>query len=747
MKKIDVMITAFRDGFQSVYGARVATEDFIPALEAAAYAGLNHFEVGGGARFQSLYFYCNEDAFAMMDACRAAVGPEANLQTLARGVNVVGLESQPSDMIKMHADLFKKHGMTTIRNFDALNDVDNLDYSGRCIADAGLNHEVAVTLMGLPPGLSGAHTADFYDATLQQILEAEIPYSSVVFKDASGTATPQVVYETIKRARKRLPEGTHIRFHTHETAGISVLTYKAAMEAGVDGIDLSMAPVSGGTSQPDIIVMWHALRGTEFDLDIDIDKVMEAEEVFKDCMKDYFVPPEALAVEPLIPFSPMPGGALTANTQMMRDHNVLDKFPQVIGAMREVVERGGFATSVTPVSQFYFQQAFNNVLFGPWKKIADGYGQMVLGYFGKTPTAPDPEIVKICQEQLKMEPTTESPRLMNDKNPAKGRAAAEAVLHEAGLEKTDENVFIAATCKDRGIAFLQGKGKVQIRRKEQAAPAPEPAAGSIAGQRTDGEGTYTVSLGAEQFVVHVQGSTAVVNGTSYPFDVTAGGSISTPAAQPATQPAAVAQPAAVTQPTAQAPHAAGATVDILAPMPGVIMRALVKPGDSVTAGQPLVLMESMKMEMNVEAEQDGVVDSIVVADGDHVVADQKLMVVRSAAASPAPVAAAAPAPVHVQAAPAPAATAGTPAAPTPQAPAGAPLRDVLAPMPGVVLKALVKPGDAVTAGQAVVLMESMKMEMNVEAEYAGTVEAIHISDGDHVVADQKLISLRSGAQG
>jgi pyruvate carboxylase subunit B len=126
-KRIDVMITAFRDGFQSVYGARVLTEDFLPAVEAAVDAGLDHFEVGGGARFQSLFFYCNENAFNMMDSVREAAGPDANLQTLARGVNVVGLESQSSDIIKLHAELFKKHGITTIRNFDALNDVDNLD--------------------------------------------------------------------------------------------------------------------------------------------------------------------------------------------------------------------------------------------------------------------------------------------------------------------------------------------------------------------------------------------------------------------------------------------------------------------------------------------------------------------------------------------------------------------------------------------------------------------------------------------
>ncbi|HWV58132.1 MAG TPA: hypothetical protein VNZ57_11835, partial [Longimicrobiales bacterium] len=189
-KRVKVMNTAFRDGFQSVYGARVLTQDFLPAVEAAREAGITHFEAGGGARFQALFFYCNENAFDMMDAFRAAAGPDANLQTLARGINVVGLESQSSDIIELHARLFRKHGMTTIRNFDCLNDVQNLIHSGRCIVDAGLRHEVVVTMMELPPGSTGAHTPEFYMATLRQILDAEIPYHSVCFKDASGTSVP-----------------------------------------------------------------------------------------------------------------------------------------------------------------------------------------------------------------------------------------------------------------------------------------------------------------------------------------------------------------------------------------------------------------------------------------------------------------------------------------------------------------------------------------------------------------------------
>ena len=162
-KLIDIMDTTFRDGFQSVFGARVLLEDFINAVLVAKEAGISHFEFGGGARFQSPFFYLNENAFDMMDKFREVVGPEADLQTLARGVNTVMLDTASSEMIDLHAKLFKKHGATTIRNFDALNDIENLKYSGECIKRYGLKHEIVVTMMELPPGCKGAHDVEFYE--------------------------------------------------------------------------------------------------------------------------------------------------------------------------------------------------------------------------------------------------------------------------------------------------------------------------------------------------------------------------------------------------------------------------------------------------------------------------------------------------------------------------------------------------------------------------------------------------------
>src|SRR5665648_50119 len=141
-KYIDVMDTTFRDGFQSVFGGRVLMDDFFPAVEAAKKAGITHFEFGGGARFQSLYFYLQENAFEMMDGFREIVGPDANLQVLSRGINTVMLDTGSREMIDLFAKMFKKHGTTTVRNFDALNDVNNLAFSAEMIKKHGLSHEV-----------------------------------------------------------------------------------------------------------------------------------------------------------------------------------------------------------------------------------------------------------------------------------------------------------------------------------------------------------------------------------------------------------------------------------------------------------------------------------------------------------------------------------------------------------------------------------------------------------------------------
>ncbi len=595
-KVIKFMDTSFRDGFQSVFGARVFTDDFIPAVKASVEAGITHLEAGGGARFQSLFFYCGESAFDMMDRIRSETGPDANLQTLARGINVVALSQQPRDIIDLHAKMFKKHGITTIRNFDALNDMRNLQYSGERVAHHGLHHQIVVTVMDLPPGCTGAHTAEFYLDRLQEILNSDIPFHSICFKDATGTANPKKVYETFKGARKMVPEDTILWFHTHDTAGIALSQNMAAIEGGADGIDLAKSPVCGGTCQPDILSMMHILKGTDFTLDLDYEKILAAEEAFEEAMKDYFFPPEAKMVSPTITLSPMPGGALTANTMMMRDTNTLHHYPAVIKEMADVIRLGGFGSSVTPVSQFYFQQAYLNVTQGKWKVINPNYGNMVLGYFGRTPVPPDPEIVKLASEQLKKPVFTDDP--LDILEP--GIPKATKILEENNLEVNDENIFIVASCEQKGLDYLLGNAKTSIRKKsdeEQAPARPAAKAPAAAAPAPTGPRSYSIT----------------VNNRIYDVSVADGGG--------AVQATPAAAPAAV----AEAPATGG--TDIEAPTPGNVVKIMVSVGDSVTKDQPLLVLEAMKMESEVKSPQDGKIQAIHVSTGDTVQASDTLFTI------------------------------------------------------------------------------------------------------------------------
>jgi pyruvate carboxylase subunit B len=587
------MDTTFRDGFQSVFGGRVLMDDFFPAVQASRDAGITHFEFGGGARFQTLFFYLRENAFEMMERFRAIVGPEANLQTLSRGVSYVGLDVGSREVIDLNMKLFKKYGATTIRNFDALNDVNNLKFPASAIQKHGLKHEVVVTMMDLPPGCTGAHDLPFYEKTLRDILDAGISFDSIAFKDASGTANPKKIGETISMARKLLGNDMHIRLHTHETAGVSVAAYIAALEAGADGIDLAQSPVSGGTSQPDILTMLHALKGTNYDLGLDKHKILESERILQQQLKDYFIPPEATQVSPLIPFSPMPGGALTANTQMMRDNNILDKFPLAIDEMEEVVRKGGYGTSVTPVSQFYFQQALNNVMFGKWKKIAPGYGKMVLGYFGKTPVVPDADIVKLASEQLKLEPTTEVAIEIADRDELKSLAHYQAMLEKEGLPVNEENLFITASCDIKGIRFLKGEGEFKVRKLSEM---------------EEEKGAKKVSKKGEAQVFTVN-----VDGQSYNVTVVEGSNANIE----------VKDIVAADNGASVAPAGAG-SVEIHSQVPGNVWKVLKNVGDTVEKDEKIMILEAMKMEIDIVAPESGKIASIDVKEGEAIENEQLL---------------------------------------------------------------------------------------------------------------------------
>lgn len=595
-KQIRVMFTPFRDGLQSLFGGKVRLKDILPALEASAAAGIRHFEFGGGARFQAPYFYVGEDPFECMSTIREKVGPDVDLQILTRSVSGVTLTTQRLKALSLQAKLMKKHGTSIDRNFDFMNDVDNLAKTGQPIVDAGMHHQVCVALMGLPFESSEVHTSEFYIDVIRRFMKTGVHFDSVCMKDASGTTDPTTCYETAKGLKKILPPEIRLILHTHDTASLAVTCYKAGIEGGCDGVDLSVRPMASGTVQPDVRSMAHALKNTDYELDIDPAKMPEIEALLTEGLKDYAFNPVTTTPDARVVGFPMPGGAIGPNVHMMAEAGILDKYGAVLEEFPIVVKAGGAWSSVTPGSQQYWLQAFNNVLLGRWNKMDAGFGKSVLGYFGRPPLPPDPEIVKIASEQLELPPFDGDPL----EAAPDSLEQAEAALKERDLPITEENIFLVAAAivpgknmeLNEGIRLLKGSPRINIplKKKPQAetaevAPAAAPAAPAFSG-------TITTNCSVEE------------NGQTRNFRITIQGP-SGGAAPAAAAPASGTAPAA-------APAPSGQTVPVFSPFDGNVelVEIKVNVGDAVTKGQVVAAVEAMKAKHDVKAPASGTVATV-----------------------------------------------------------------------------------------------------------------------------------------
>ena len=600
-KKIRVMFTPFRDGLQSSFGGKVRLNDIMPAMKLSAEAGIRHFEFGGGARYQAPYFYLGEDPFEDMKAMREAVGPDVDLQILTRSVSGVTLTTQSIEGLQLQAKLMKQYGTTWDRNFDYMNDVDNLIKTGKPIVEAGMHHQVCIALMGMPFKSDKVHTAEFYTNIGKRLLDSGIQIDSICLKDASGTTDPKTIYDTTVALKKLMPPEMPLWQHTHDTASMAVACYMAGIEGGVDGIDLSVRPMASGTVQPDVRSMEHALKGTGYQLDVDGSKMNEIENVLNHDMAAYDFNPTTTTADARVLGFPMPGGAIGPNVHMMVKAGVSDKYSDVLAEFPIVVEAGGAWTSVTPGSQQYWLQAFNNVVYGRWQKIDAGYGKAVLGYFGRTPLPPDPEVVKIASEQLKLPPFTGDPLEAAPKNIGPAREA----LEERGLPVNDKNIFLVMASMvpgkkmetNEGIRLLTGKSKIDIPLKkveEPKAAAPASSAPTAAPALT---GPVTSRCVVEE------------NGASRVFMVTVEPLGSAPAGQSA----------AVATATAPPPVSSNGT-PVFSTFAGEVevTNIKVKIGDTVSKGQVVAQVEAMKAQHDIKSPCDGKVASIHVKIGDEV---------------------------------------------------------------------------------------------------------------------------------
>jgi pyruvate carboxylase subunit B len=606
--KIKVMFTPFRDGLQSSFGGKVRLNDYLPAMKASAEAGISHFEFGGGARFQAPLFYLGENPFDTMQAMRDALGPDVDLQILTRSVSGVTLTNQSIEGLNLQAKLMKKHGTTWDRNFDYMNDVENLIKTGKPIIDAGMHHQVAIALMGLPFKSDKVHTAEFYINIGKRLLESGMQIDSIVLKDASGTTDPKTIYDTVIGLKKIMPPEMPLWLHTHDTASTAVSCYMAGIEAGADGVDLSVRPMASGTVQPDVRSLAHGLKGTGYSLDIDVSKMGELEHLVSEGLKDYDFNPTTTTADARVLGFPMPGGAIGPNVHMMVKAGILHKYSDVLAEFPVVVEAGGAWTSVTPGSQQYWLQAFNNVMYGRWEKIDPGYGKAVLGYFGKTPLPPNPEVIKKASEQLNLPEFKGDPLEAAPKNIEPARKA----LEERNLPINDENIFLVLASMvpgkkmelNEGIRLLTGLGKIDIPLKKKEEPKKEEKPKEIVRE------AFTSGPVKSKCVVEENGKIRTFIVTSEPILQTTG--VKT---EGAIQPAAVIE----SSNGHQIFHPFAGSVEVV--------DILVRQGDIVEEGQIVAQVEAMKAKHNIKSSIKGTVSRVNVKIGDEIDSSTPILII------------------------------------------------------------------------------------------------------------------------
>ena len=699
MAKVGISELAIRDAHQSLHATRMTTADMLPICDKLDKVGYKYIEGWGGATYDSCIRFLNEDPWERLRKLHAAL-PNNKIMMLLRAQNLLGYKHYADDVVEKFVETAAKNGIGCFRIFDACNDPRNMECATKAAKKSGVDVQMAISYAVTP-----FHTNEKY-AELAKTY-ADFGADSICIKDMSGLLKPYEAYDLVKaiKAKVDLP----VEIHSHATTGLSVASLLKGIEAGADIVDTAISSMSMGTSHSPTETVVEMLKGTEYDTGLDTKLLLEIAAYFREVRKHYSSLESAfLGADTRILLSQVPGGMLSNLESQLKQMGAGDKMDAVLEELPRVHKDAGYVPLVTPTSQIVGTQAVFNVIQGRYKMMTADFANLVTGKFGALPTAANADVVKQALAQNKMTEVMTC-RPADKIEPEWNKMVEEA--KKAGGNGSDEDVLTYAMFPQVATKFFstRANGPVDAAAtfaKKEAAPAKENKGASYT---INVNGTaYNVTTGPAGDSMNV-----TVNGTAY--NVAFGA--------PGTAPAVTASPAA-----ASAPVVTGG-VDVKSPVAGTLLKHVAPAGSAVKKGDTVIMIESMKMELEVKAPADGTI-TYSVQPGTQVQADQTLASIGGVAqAATAPVA---PAPVQAAAQAAPVA----PAAPA-CAMGGTPVK---APVAGTLLKYAVSEGASVTPDTTVIMIESMKMELEVKAGKAGKVHFI-AQPGTQIAADQTLAEI------
>ena len=613
MAKIQITELVLRDGHQSLLATRMRTEDMLPILPKLDNAGFWSLEAWGGATFDACVRFLREDPWARLKTLRQHL-PNSRIQMLLRGQNLLGYRHYPDDVARAFVQKSADNGVDVFRVFDAMNDMRNLRVTIEAVKNAGKHAEGTICYTTSP-----VHNVTHF-VGLAKELEG-MGCDTIAIKDMAGLLTPYSTAELVKAIKATVSMPIHI--HSHATSGLSAMCLLKGVEAGASLLDTCNSALGEGASHTSTESIVAAFKGTEYDTGLDLAQLQEITAYFREVRKKYWqYESDFTGVDTRVLVNQVPGGMISNLSNQLKEQGALNRMDEVLAEIPRVREELGFPPLVTPTSQIVGTQAVLNVLTGTrYKSVTTEVKHYLQGFYGKAPGQVNQEVQSLAIGNLEVITCRPADLLAPELDKLRGEIE--------GLAKTEEDTLTYAMFPDLARTFFQERAAGTLK-SEPLLPKEAAQAG---GQRF-APNEFKITLHGETYHIKLTGS-GQQGEDQRPFYVSVDGVNEEVFVETLSEIEVGASSAGSSAKVKSNPQAGGGRPrpthqgHVTTAMPGAIVDVLVEVGKKVKAGDPVLVIEAMKMENEIQATVNGTVIGVFVSKGDTVTPDESLLEIQA----------------------------------------------------------------------------------------------------------------------